>query len=172
MMTGRAAKAWPRVFADGRGLAGALLSTYEGIQPVGADGGHLRDLYADFLDEAAALLDRPELSEAAAGFREIATAWHGLAETALPLAEPAFAEIRELLATVHTSVVADGDAGEGAAASSAARLWELRGRYRSDMPLDPAATQALFATLGADVDAIYEAEVAAVARLTTVAAEL
>jgi hypothetical protein len=40
------------------------------------------------------------------------------------------------------------------------------------MPLDPAATQALFATLGASVDDVYEAEVAAVARLTTVAADL
>jgi hypothetical protein len=168
----RNAKAWPRVFADPRGLVGALVSIYEGVEPVGSWGGNLRGLYADFLDEAAALLDRPELGEAAAGFREIATAWHGLAEAALPLAEPAFAELRELLAGVHAGVVADGDAGAGAAAEAAARLWELRGRYRADMPLDPAATQALFATLGAAVEAIYQAEVAAVARLATVAAEL
>ena len=46
MMTADAAKSWPRVFASGRGLAGALISTYEGIQPVGLDGGHLRELYA------------------------------------------------------------------------------------------------------------------------------
>ena len=36
MMTGSAAKAWPRVFASGRGLGSALISTYEGIQPVGS----------------------------------------------------------------------------------------------------------------------------------------
>ena len=173
MMTDtRNAKAWPRVFADPRGLVGALASAYEGIEPLGTGGGNLRGLYADFLDEAAALLDRPELGQVAAGFREIATAWHGLAEAALPLTEPAFAELRELLATVHTSVVADGDAGAGAAAEAAGRLWELRTRYRSDTPLDAAATQALFQTLGAAVDAIHQAEVAAVERLTMVAAKL
>ena len=36
MMTGSAAKAWPRVFASGRRLGSALISTYEGIQPVGS----------------------------------------------------------------------------------------------------------------------------------------
>jgi hypothetical protein len=29
------AKAWPRVFADGAGLFGALLSVLEGVEPVG-----------------------------------------------------------------------------------------------------------------------------------------
>ena len=31
----RNAKAWPRVFADRKGLAGALLSVWEGVEPVG-----------------------------------------------------------------------------------------------------------------------------------------
>lgn len=55
---------WPRVFADGAGLVGALLSTYEGTEPIGMTGGHLRGLYAQFLDEAAALLDAPALTAA------------------------------------------------------------------------------------------------------------
>jgi hypothetical protein len=108
----------------------------------------------------------------AARFGEIATAWHGLAEAALPLSEPAFVELRELLAAVHSSVVADGDGGAESAAEAAGRAWELRTRYRSDRPLDAAATQELFETLGAAIDAIYEAEVAAVERLTTVVAKL
>jgi hypothetical protein len=55
----RNAKAWPKVFADRRGLAGALLSVWEGTVPMGMSGGHLRGLYAEFLDEAAALLAGP-----------------------------------------------------------------------------------------------------------------
>ena len=70
----RNAKAWPKVFADERGLAGALLSTYQGIEPVGAYGGHLRGLYADFLDEAAVLLEAPRLTEAATAYRPLARA--------------------------------------------------------------------------------------------------
>jgi hypothetical protein len=36
------AKAWPRVFADGAGLFGALLSVWEGVEPAGMTGGNLR----------------------------------------------------------------------------------------------------------------------------------
>ena len=38
----RNAKAWPRVFAGGVGLFGALLSIAEGVDgDIGAEGGHL-----------------------------------------------------------------------------------------------------------------------------------
>ena len=145
MMTGAGAKAWPRVFASGRGLAGALLSTYEGIQPVGLDGGHLRGLYADFLDEAAALLEEPALAEGAAAWREAAARWHALAELALPEGR-----LRELLAEVHGTVVEGGDAS-----SPAAELWELR---RSEAPVDPGE---LFPAMAELLEGIYEAECAA-----------
>ena len=107
MMTAtRGAKAWPRVFAERRGLAGALLSTYEGIEPVGLDGGHLRGLYADFLDEAAALLEEPRLAGAAVAWRAAGELWHELAELVLPPGR-----VRELLVEVHAHVVERGDEG-------------------------------------------------------------
>ncbi len=156
----RNAKAWPNVFADQRGLAGALLSTYEGIEPVGSDGGHLRGLYADFLDEAAALLDAPRLTEAATAYRELAERWHALAELALPGDVPEFAALREALAAVHESVVARGDAGQEEAAEAAGRLWALREQLDAAPPVEPD-----FARLSAAVEEIFEAEVAAAARL-------
>jgi hypothetical protein len=148
MMTGSGAKAWPRVFASGRGLAGALLSTYEGIQPVGLDGGHLRGLYADFLDEAAALLEEPELSDRAAGWREAAARWQALADTALPSGQ-----LRVLLAEVHGTVVEGGDAS-----APAAELWELRRSLDASAPVE---TAELFPAMAEQLEAIYEAEVAA-----------
>ena len=148
MMTGRDAKAWPRVFASGRGLAGALVSCYEGIQPVGPYGGHLRGLYADFLDEAAGLLEDPSLSGAAAAWREAAARWQTLADLALP--DEVFGRLRELLAEVHGTVVEGGDAS-----SAAAELWELR---RSAAPVD---VEVLFPAMGSALEGIYEAEVVA-----------
>jgi hypothetical protein len=145
MMTGSAAKAWPRVFASGHGLTGALLSTYEGIQPVGMFGGHLRDLYADFLDEAAALLEDPALSDRAIAWREAAALWRALAELALPEGR-----LRELLAEVHETVVEGGDAS-----AAASELWELR---RSEAPVD---AESLFPAMGELLEGIYEAEIAA-----------
>jgi hypothetical protein len=145
MMTGSAAKAWPRVFASGRGLASALVSTYEGVQPVGSYGGHLRGLYADFLDEAAALLENPALSERAAAWRDAAARWQALADLVLPEGR-----LRELLAEVHATVVEGGDAS-----AAAAELWELRS---VDSPVD---VDALFPAMGSLLEEIYEAEMAA-----------
>lgn len=79
MLTGRGAKAWPVVFADGHGLASAMASIYADA----GRGAHLRGLYAEFLDEAAALLGR-DLGGAASAWREAAAAWERLVEVALP----------------------------------------------------------------------------------------
>ena len=151
MMTGSDGKAWPHVFASGRGLAGALLSTYEGIQPVGHDGGHLRGVYADFLDEAAALLEEPALAGAAVAWRDAAARWQALADVALP--EQPFGRLRELLAEVHSTVVEGGDA-----TAPAAELWELRRSLDAAAPVD---TGELFPAMGALLEEIYEAECAA-----------
>jgi hypothetical protein len=162
MMTAtRNAKAWPNVFADGTGLAGALLSTYEGIQPVGLDGGHLRDLYADFLDEASALLEEPRLEASATAWREAAAGWRDLAETALP--EERFGRLRELLADVHTSVIEHGDAGAPQAAAAAAELWALRRELDETAAID---TGELFPAMADRLQAIYERETEAAASLS------
>ena len=79
MLTGRAAKAWPAVFADGRGLASAMASIHDDA----AHGRHLRGLYADFLGEAAPLAGR-DLAGAAAAWREAAAAWDRLVDVAVP----------------------------------------------------------------------------------------
>ena len=156
----RNAKAWPNVFADGRAVAGALLSAYQDIEPVGADGGHLRGLYADFLDEAAALLEAPRLAEAAVPYRALAERWHALAELALPAEVPEFAALREALAALHESVLARGDAGAAEAAEAAERLWALRAELDAAPPVEPD-----LAALSAAVGEIYEAEVEAAALL-------
>ena len=160
-MTGsRDAKAWPRVFAERRGLAGALLSIYEGIEPVGLDGGHLRGLYADFLDEAAGLLEEPRLAEAAPAWRDAGAQWHSLAELVLPPGR-----VRELLVEVHAQVVERGDEGAGDAAGAAAELWELRAALDAASPLADGEAADLFAAIGERLAAIFEAETEAAARL-------
>ena len=87
MMTDeRNAKAWPRVFADGQGLFGALLAIVESVD-AGASpwGGHLRDLYATSLDETAVALDLVALADAARAWRAAADAWDELADSAVPM---------------------------------------------------------------------------------------
>ncbi|MGW3345601.1 BtrH N-terminal domain-containing protein [Nonomuraea rubra] len=159
----RNAKAWPKVFADGRGLADALLSIWEGAEPVGMDGGNLRDLFADALDEAAALLDKPALAELAGRFREIHGLWHDLAEAALPADVPELGRIRELTAAVKESVMADGSAGDHEAALAARELWAARAAANEAVTADRGP---LFAALGTRISAVYEAERDAITRLS------
>ena len=92
----------------------------------------------------------------ASAFRAAAARWHDLAELALPLDVPEYAELRAGLAAVHESIVARGDAGAADAAEAAARLWDLRARLRAAPP-----AQLDYAALSAALQEIYETEVAA-----------
>ncbi|HEU4547914.1 MAG TPA: BtrH N-terminal domain-containing protein [Microlunatus sp.] len=158
------AKAWPRVFADGAGLFGALLSVWEGVEPAGMTGGNLRGEFAAGLTEAAALLDEPGLDDEAQRWSQIAGLWHTLAETAVPVDVPACARARELTAEV-TGAVAEGDAGRTDRATSAAELWALRDRHAAEPPLGAEEIATVLAGMGGILGEIYEAEKAAIQRL-------
>ena len=158
----RAAKAWPRVFAARPGLVGALLATFEGVEPLGTYGGHLRGLYADFLVEAAEVVEAPALRERAEDWRAIAAQWHGVAEAALPLDVPAFATLREALAGAYEPVVSEGDAGRAASRAAAERLWALRAELDAAPPVEP---DALLADLAARLSALFAAETEAIVAL-------
>ncbi|MGY1812927.1 BtrH N-terminal domain-containing protein [Blastococcus sp. SYSU D00820] len=163
----RAAKGWPTVFADRRGLLGALASVWEGVEPAGMSGGHLRGLFADGLEQAAAVLDEPDLAAEAPRWREIAELWHALAETALPDDVPAVARLRELTATV-TGAVAEGDVSAAERAAAAGELWRLRAEHAGAPPLDEERLAAVLTGMSSRLMAIHDAEAAAVARLGAV----
>jgi hypothetical protein len=157
------AKAWPRVFSGGRGLFGALVSIVEGVDgDVGAYGGHLRELYAQFLDEAAAALDQPSLGEAAAGWRAAADRWEDLADAAVPPDLDGALEAVAAAEALHEAVMA-GEPGRAAAASAASTLWETRSRYADAFPLPADRIDALLTELGGRLAEIHAAEEEALA---------
>ncbi|GLZ27865.1 hypothetical protein Lesp02_00550 [Lentzea sp. NBRC 105346] len=105
MMTDtRAAKGWPQVFADGRGLDLALRSVREGVDGrIGITGGNLRPLFAEFLSQIG-------LGELAPRWLEIASMWHALGEMSsfadmgaqlAALYEAETSAVRELAAAVE-----------------------------------------------------------------------
>jgi len=160
----RAAKGWPTVFADRRGLLRALADVWEAIEPAGTAGGHLRGLFADGLDRAAAILEEPALTDEARAWREIGDRWHALAETALPVRVPAIARLRELTATV-TGAVAEGDPGAEDRSAAATELWALRAAHADAPPLDDEALTATLGAMSRHLLDIHAAEDAAVHRL-------
>ena len=155
----RNAKAWPRVFAGGRGLFGALLSLLESVDgQVGSSGGHLRELYAASLDEAAVALDLPALSDAARAWRGVADRWEELADAAVPPDLDGAADAVEAVETLHEAVMA-GESGRPRVRAAAETAWAIRERYADAFPLPPDRTAAIFQDLGERLLGIYEAEV-------------
>jgi len=164
----RNAKAWPKVFADGRGIAGALLSIWEGALPLGMSGGHLRDLYADFLDQAASLLGEPRITEAAEPWRAAAEAWQAVVAAALPSSIPELERLRDLTVHVRESVADPASVDPPEATDAADELWQLRSALDEGLPLDGPATQQLFEALGHSLAEVYRRETAAHAKLKEV----
>jgi hypothetical protein len=149
------AKAWPRVFADGRGLLGALVSTYEGIDPIGILGGNLRGLYAEFLDRAGDVLQH-DMSSAADAYRSAASAWDRVAEVCL--------DVPEVSAVVDAdrarrAAVGRGDAGQGDAADAARR--SKRTLQDESLALEPDAMATLFGRMAGALNEAVTAEKAA-----------
>ncbi|SDY61349.1 protein of unknown function [Amycolatopsis xylanica] len=163
----RGPKGWPTVFATRRGLVSSLLTIWEGVTTAGMTGGHSRDLFADSLTEAGALLDNEALTEQAEQWRAIATQWDELAEAALPKHVTEFGWMRDLTAAV-TKGVRGGDEGVEAAAEAGAELWRVRGHYDAEIPFTDEQVNGIFTDLGSRLREIHAAEVAAVKDLTEV----
>ncbi|MCU0512613.1 MAG: DUF4872 domain-containing protein [Anaerolineae bacterium] len=156
-------KSWRTVFAERSGLYTTLCSLYESITEDGTEGSALRALYADFLAEAAELLHRPGLKEAAAAYQAAAQAWQRLAAAALPDSVPEFAATRALLQQRYTAYHTLDVAGTAAAM---AQLGTLAAQCnREGFPLEAAATGELFVSLADQLRAVYAAEVQALAVL-------
>ena len=168
MMTDeRAAKAWPNVYADRVGLTDALLGVWEAVEPAGMTGGNLRPLFADFLDEAAAVLDVPALADEAVRWRGIADRWHEFAEIALPSDVPVVARLRELTAAVTNGVVR-GDEGADDRSAAAKELWELRAAHATEPPFDETVVRDVFRRMGEALLGLHAAETAAITALGNV----
>ena len=76
---------------------------------VSADGAD-RGLYADFLDEAAQILNCPALKDAAKKFRESRSLWLAFADALLPDAVPLLGESKKLISRKHELFVEKGEA--------------------------------------------------------------
>jgi hypothetical protein len=152
-------KAWPRVFADGRFLLRALVSTYESVTEGGIFGGNLRRLFVEFLAEAARLTGR-DLEEPAHAYRQAAAAWERFAATCL--SAPVVKQVVDLDAR-RWSAATRGDAGWEEAASSGAHSNALL--QGSDTGLDAGEQVRLFAEMAEALLEVHQAEVTAHAAL-------
>jgi hypothetical protein len=134
-------QSWERFFSPGPRMFSALAGNaylpgaYGWIAHWGARPDADRSTYADFLDEAAVVLNKPGLSEAGERFRESGRLWQDLAAALLPEDVPLLAEARRLKDRRHRLFLEQGGSAEQEIRETNARLMELREEARESFPL-------------------------------------
>jgi hypothetical protein len=88
----------------------------------------------------------------------LASQWTALAEAALPNTVAPFAETKRLLRQKYALLMTRGEAGVTPAQPVTDQLAALGRQASREFPLDAAGVNALFADLGARLDALLEAE--------------
>jgi hypothetical protein len=147
-----------------------LTSAFTDIAVSGKEGGAERHVYADFLDEAAVILARPGLGQAATHFRAAGVAWDALGRTLLPDEVAPLGETRTLLLERHSRFLSEGNAARSRMAAIDARLAAVRVALADDFPLTAPQVEAHRAAIAEQVMAVHDIEATAVAALGEVMA--
>jgi len=158
-------RGWPRFFPAGPRLFDTLLVAYEQIEHRG-EGGALRPLYANYLEEAASWLQQPSLVEVAEKFRASAERWRELSAALLPDDVPALKEARDLTDRRQVLFFEQGRAAQEQMQSLSARLEELRRQIGRAFPLGKSGTEDLLEEIRRRVVAVYQTEQEAVSTMS------
>ena len=158
-------KGWVKAFPGGRGLAGALESTWHNVAQGLSDGTGLRSSWARFCREGAELADWPALARVAPLWDEAADRWKAVADVALPDEVPELARLRALAARrwslLHAPSTPEGEAALDAVSAELQACRDLL----SATPPEADPLPRLQALSGALAD-VVTAESAAVAAMT------
>jgi hypothetical protein len=137
----REKKSWPKIYPPGATMFDALYSMYVQITARGTGGSADRNLFADFLDQASDLLEKPGLREAAKQFRCCEQHWTGIADAHLPANVPMFAEIHQLLR--RRAEALETQAGLKEIPGIRQKLDEVMAQSREQFPLTTSDTRIL-----------------------------
>ena len=154
-------QSWGKIFPAGAKMYAWLSSAFDrfGLGAVGARGD--RESYADFLDEASAVLSRPDLKESAELFRACAKGWGELSMVLLPNNIPPLKETRELLTRRRKLFVAKGGQALAEIKQINSRLESIRAEMEQSFPLMVGEAIALREQIAENVSRVGEQEKAA-----------
>lgn len=146
-------QSWERFFAPGIRMLHALAGSpvqpgaYHWVNTWGSADGAERGLYADFLLEAAQILKKPSLKEAAEKFRASHKLWLAFAEALLPDDVPLLGESKKLIQKRHELFINKGEAALPEIKQINSRLNEILSQSEKNFPLSNAQASDLRANL-------------------------
>jgi len=157
---------WAREYPTGRPLLAVLISSYTFLGPAfGKTMAAERDVYADFLDEAAAVLGLPALENAALRYRRAGEAWRGLLGALLPEAVPFLSDVRGNIDRKTDLFVEQGAAQLEEIVACNERIEVAKTASESDLPMTEAEIADLRDEIRTRLNAAREAEEEAVEAL-------
>ncbi|MCB0011792.1 MAG: DUF4872 domain-containing protein [Anaerolineales bacterium] len=156
---------WAKEFPAGRAMLAGLTSQFDDIHTFGKDSPAERPMYADFLAEAALILDRPVLNDVAAQFRRSGAAWAELGTILLPDSHPQLAECRRLIEANHRLFLDGGGATLAERQANSERQAALRDQLTADFGLTEAEVVAFRERIAAQVQRIHDIEADAIQQL-------
>jgi hypothetical protein len=163
-------QSWARYFPPGERMWMALVGNH--VQPgsygfirQGEGNSAERGMYADFLDEASGILNRPGLKEAALEFRRAEAAWSQLADMLLPDDVPMLKEAKDLLNRKYSLFIEQGADALPDIQKVNARLKVLQQAASNDFPMSEAQAVTFRERLAEQVLVIHDIEQNAVACL-------
>lgn len=161
-------QSWERMFPAGAKLYNALAGFSEGtFNPPGmfvwincfwASDGAERNLYADFLDEAAILLEKKSLRDVAKQFRLSHKKWLAFADAILPSNISSFDEVKKLLLQKHKLFVEHGEDARDEIEKVNVRLKKIEAEITKKFPMTLSQTTEFRTELREHVLGIAETE--------------
>ncbi|MEZ4675416.1 MAG: DUF4872 domain-containing protein [Caldilineaceae bacterium] len=161
---------WEKVFPAGHKMYAGLLTAFDHYGVTGIRDNAERELYADFLDEAALLLKKAPLHEVAGRFRESSTAWRKLAEILLPDPITPFGQSRKLVQQRQDLFLTQGNAAQGTIQQINEELRTIRATMATDFPLTPSEVTDQRSAIAEQLRQIGEIELNAVTALRAIMA--
>ena len=157
---------WAREYPSGRPLLAVLMSSYTFLGPAfGKTMQAERDVYADFLDEAAQVLELPALDNVALRYRQAGAAWEALLGALLPDDLPMLRETRACIDRKTNLFIEEGAAQLDAIIDCNQQLESLKSQSESDFPMSDADIGELRAEIRRHVNIVHDAEAEAVMAL-------
>jgi hypothetical protein len=161
----KAKRSWAKEFPRGDKLYAGLTSAFSDIETFGHEGGADRGKYADFLDEASLILNKPDLKSVAQQFRVSKEAWHKLGQALLPDETPLLQETRQLMLQGYQLFLDKGKDGLAERLEVNGRLNAIKAEITDNFPLNEGETQTFLENIRTHVLEIHDIEKEAITAL-------
>jgi hypothetical protein len=157
-------QSWAKIFPAGLPLYAGLTSAYEFafLFGKGTAVDAERGLYADFLDEAAVILQKSSLREVAQLYRASARTWSKIPQALLPDEYTPLKETRQLMTRKHELFLNQGNDAVAEIQQINRRLSAIRQLMIDDFPLTSIEVEALQQNLAEQIFRLHDSEKAAV----------